>query len=100
MRLDIRSLALAGGAAATVAFAICALAVAVAPGITTEFLSFVTHYDLTDQVRRLTPGSFIGGLLAWGLGTAAFLALVGWWYNLAVERRHALPGAELTARQG
>lgn len=99
MRLDTRSLAAAGGVAAAVAFALCGLAVAIAPGVTMTFLSFVSHYDLTDRALDLTAGNFLGGLLAWGAFGAAFFALVGWFYNLALERRHALVGAVPSTRQ-
>lgn len=99
MRLDTRSLALAGGVAAALAFALCTIAVAIAPGATMAFLSFVTHYDLTDRARDLTAGNFVGGLLAWAVFGAAFFALVGWFYNLARERRHAVLGPVPTTRQ-
>ena len=100
MRLDIRCFALAGGVAAALTFTLCALAVAVAPLATTEFLSFVVHYDLADPVRVLTPANFVGGLLAWGIGTAAFMALLAWLYNLAVSRRELFIAPLLGARQG
>ena len=99
MRLDIRCFALAGGVADALTFTLCALAVAVAPVATTEFLSFVVHYELTDQVRLLTPANFVGGLLAWGTGTAAFMALLAWLYNLAVSRRELVIAPLLGARQ-
>jgi hypothetical protein len=88
MRLDIRCLAVAAGVTAALAFTLCALAVAVAPAATADLLSFVTHYDLTGQVRLLTPGNFVGGLLGWGLAAAAFTALLAWVYNQAVGRRN------------
>ena len=100
MRLDIRCFALAGGVTAALAFTLCALAVAVAPGATTEFLGFVAHYDLTDRARVLTPGNFVGGLVAWGLGTAAFTALLAWVYNQAIGGRHLVHTPIFTARQG
>lgn len=100
MRLDIRCFALAAGVTAALAFTLCALAVGVAPGATADFLSFVTHYDLTDRVRALTPGNFVGGLLAWGLGTAAFTALLAWMYNQAIDRRHVVFTPIYTTRRG
>jgi hypothetical protein len=99
MRLDIRCFALAGGVAAALMFTLCALAVAIAPVATTQFLSFVIHYDLTDPVRVLTAANFVGGLLAWGIGTAGFMALLAWLYNLAVSRRELVVAPLLSARQ-
>jgi hypothetical protein len=100
MRLDIRCFALAAGVTAALAFSLCALAVAVAPAATAGFLSFVSHYDLTDRVRVLTLGNFVGGLLAWSLGTAAATALLAWFYNQAVGRRHIVFTPIFTTRQG
>ena len=99
MKLDIRCFALAAGVSAALAFTVCALAVAVAPAATAEFLSFVAHYDLTDRVRMLTPGSFVGGLLAWGFGTAAFTALLAWLYNQAMGRRPLVLTPVVTAQR-
>lgn len=100
MRLDIRCFALAAGVTAALAFTLCALAVAIAPATTADLVSFVAHYDLPERVRVLTTGNFVGGLLAWGLGTAAFTALLAWLYNQAVSRRQAIFGALFPARQG
>lgn len=100
MRLDIRCFALAAGVSAALAFTLCALAVAVAPGATAAFLSFVAHYDLTDRARVLTPGNFVGGLVAWSLGAAALAALLGWVYNQSVSRRKVVVAALFTARHG
>lgn len=99
MRLDIRCFALAGGVAAALAFTLCALAVAISPAATSDFLSFVAHYDLADRVRVLTPANFVGGLLAWGAGTAAFMALLAWLYNLAIGRRQLVIAPLVGARQ-
>lgn len=100
MRIDVRCFAFAAGVSAALAFTICALAVALAPAATAEFVSFVAHYDVTDRLHLLTPGKFVGGLLASGIGTAALTALLAWVYNEAVARRQVLVGALFTARRG
>ena len=81
MRVDTRALAIASGAAAATGFAICALSVAIAPGATSAFLTYVLHLDLTSLARPLTWGSFAGGVLAIAVGLAIFAALVGSIYN-------------------
>ena len=81
MRVDTRALAVASGAAAAIGFAICALFVAIAPGATSAFLTYVLHIDLTSLARPLTWGSFVGGVLAIAVGLAIFAALVGSIYN-------------------
>lgn len=81
MRVDTRALAIASGAAGTTAFAICALFVAIAPGATSAFFTYVLHIDLTSLARPLTWGSFVGGVLAIAVGLAIFAALVGSIYN-------------------
>ena len=89
MRLNTRALALAAAAVTAVTFAICAFFVAVAPGTTSAFFSYVLHLDLTALARPLTWGSFCVGLLALTIVAGAVAGLLGWLYN-------ALAHGELT----
>ena len=81
MRLDTRALAAAAGAAGAIGFAICVLFVAIAPGATSTFFSYVLHIDLTSLARPLTWGSFLAGLLTIAVGLAIVAGLVGSIYN-------------------
>jgi hypothetical protein len=90
MRLNARS---AAGATAAVLFAVCSLAVAVAPGATTAFFGYLVHMDLSGLPRTLTFGSFIGGLVAWTLGAALTFGLAAAIYNRLVGVASAAPAA-------
>jgi hypothetical protein len=81
MRLDARAFGIAAGAAAAVLFTICALAVALAPGPTTAVAGFLIHMDLSGMTRTISFGSFVGGLIAWTVGTAVTFAFTAAVYN-------------------
>lgn len=87
MRLDIRALAAAAGAAAAIGFATCALFVTIAPGATSAFFSYVLHLDVRSLARPLTWESFVAGLAAIVLGFALFAALAGSVYNRLARAR-------------
>jgi hypothetical protein len=81
MRLDVREFGIAAGLTAAVLFILCATAVAISPGSTTSVASFLIHMDLSGMSRSITWGSFLGGLVAWTVGTGLTFALAGWLYN-------------------
>ncbi len=81
MRLDTRAFALAVGVATAAVFTICAFFVAVAPGSTAAFFSYLLHVDLTGLARPISWGSFFTGLLGTGFVSALFAAAVAWLYN-------------------
>jgi hypothetical protein len=81
MRLNIKAFALAAGITAAAAFTVCALFVAVVPGLATSFFSDVTHLELTGMSRTLSWATYFEGLLFWSLGTAAVFGFAGWVYN-------------------
>jgi hypothetical protein len=91
MRLDTRAFGMAAGATAAVLFTLCSLAVAVAPDATTAFFGYLVHMDLSGLPRTLTLGSFIGGLVAWTLGTAITFALAAAIYNRLIGAASAAP---------
>jgi hypothetical protein len=81
MRLDTRAFAIAAGTTAAILFVLCAVAVAIAPGLTTAFFGYIVHLDMSGMRRELTLGSFIVGLIAWSLGTALVFAIAAMIYN-------------------
>jgi hypothetical protein len=86
VKLNVRALSFASGIVAAASFAVCALAVALAPGLTSRFFSYVFHIDLTGLSRMITWSSFFGGMLAFAIGVAIHVGLAAWAYNrLAVE---------------
>jgi hypothetical protein len=93
MRLNARAFGMAAGATAAVLFTVCSLAVAVVPGATTAFFGYLVHMDLSGLPRTLTFGSFIGGLVAWTLGTAITFGLAAAIYNRLTGVATAAPAA-------
>lgn len=81
MKLNTRAFALAVGVATAVIFITCAFFVAVAPGSTAVFFSYLLHVDLTGLARPIGWGSFFAGLLGTGLVGALFAAAVAGLYN-------------------
>lgn len=81
MRLDTRAFAIAAGTTAAILFVLCALVVAIAPGLTTAFFGYIVHLDMSGMRRELTAASFIVGLIAWTSGTALTFALAAMIYN-------------------
>ena len=86
MKLNAGPFGAAAGIAAAALFVLCAAFVAIAPGTATAVFSNVLHLDLTNLVRPLSLGSFFGGLLFWGLGTALVFAVAARIYNALVGR--------------
>jgi hypothetical protein len=95
MKLDTRAFAIAAGIAAALLFALCAAAVAIAPGPTTAFFGYIVHLDMSGMRRELTVASFIVGLIAWTLGTALTFGFAAMIYNrligAAAVKQAAMP---------
>jgi hypothetical protein len=86
LKLNVKALSFATGIVAAASFIVCALAVAIAPGLTSRFFSFVFHIDLTSLSRTITWSNFFGGMLCFSVGVATLVGLTAWCYNrLAAE---------------
>ena len=82
MKLDVRAAALAAGSIAALLYALCTAFCALVPestlvSLTTPFL----HIDITGLYRQVTWGTFVIGLLGYGLGTAIVAGMTAWLYN-------------------
>lgn len=99
MRLDSRAFGLAAGTVAAALFALCALAVAMAPAWTTALASSLIHLDLSGMARTITWGSFLSGLVCWTVGTGLVFASVGGLYNRFSDGLPAVARAESTTRR-
>lgn len=87
MRLDTRAFAIAAGMTAAMLFILCAAAVAIAPGPTTAFFSYIVHLDMSGMRRELTAASFTVGLIAWTLGTGLTFGFAATMYNRLIGSR-------------
>lgn len=92
MRIEPRAFALAAGTAAAILFTLCAVGVFLVPDLTTAVLGFLTHTDLRGIARPLTPASFLAGLVAWSVGTAATFGFVAWLSNRLAPTAAHRPG--------
>jgi uncharacterized membrane protein YiaA len=72
MNLNVRALSFASGIVAAASFVVCALAVVIAPWLTSLFFSYVFHIDLTSLSRTITWSSFFGGMLCFSVGVAVW----------------------------
>lgn len=82
MKLDVRSAALAVGSIAALVYVLCTVFCALVPVSTVVYLGTVLlHIDLTGLYRQVTWGSFVAGLLGYGLGTAVMAGATAWLYN-------------------
>lgn len=82
MKLDVRAAALAAGGIAGLVYVVCSAICVLVPEsnvvyLTTGFL----HIDITGLIRQFTLGTFVVGLLGWGLGTAFVAGAMAWLYN-------------------
>ena len=75
-----------------VSYAICAALVAVAPGATSQFFSWVMHIDLTSLSRHITWSSFFGGMVCFSGLIGILASASAWAYNRLVASPSERPG--------
>lgn len=86
MRINAKALGFATALGTALAFTVCTLIVAIAPGATTAFLSYALHIDLTGLTRPLSWGGFIAGLLLLTIYFGVLVALIAGIYNWGTRR--------------
>ena len=87
MKLNVQAASWAVGFVSAFSYVICAASVAVAPGTTSRFFSYVLHIDLTSLPRTITWMSFFGGIVCFSIVMGSLAGLAAWAYNrLAYER--------------
>lgn len=94
--LDARAFGLAAAAAAAVLSAVCAAAIAIAPGGTMTLFGYLFHSDLGSLVPTVTWGSFIIGVVGWALLTGITFFGAAVLYNRLAGAEAG--GAERSAR--
>jgi hypothetical protein len=77
MNANLKSLAVAVGLVSGLVYVVCYLFLIAFPGPTIAFFSLILHEDVSAIHPLLTWGSFITGLLFWGVGPAVYVALIG-----------------------
>jgi hypothetical protein len=100
MKLKTGAFAAAAGIVAAAVSAICAAFVAIAPDSATALASAVIHLDLTGLARPVTLGTFVGGVVFWGLGMAVVFGVAAAIYDrLAGTGGTAQPGPAIGAHR-
>lgn len=98
MKLDVRAAALAAGSIAALAYALCTALCALVPEPTVVYLTTVfLHIDITGLYRQMTWGTFVIGLLGYGLGTAIVAGATAWLYNRLA--RTGAAGSQVVSRE-
>ena len=86
MKLNVRGFSIAVGAVLAAAFSVCAFFVAVAPEATPAFLGYLLHINLAGLTRPLSWPSYFAGVLAVGVWTGLWAAVVAGLYNFLISR--------------
>lgn len=92
--LSARAFGFAAGTVAAAISAVCAIALAIAPGATRTLVGYLIHSDLSGLDPTVTWGSFITGVVGWGLIAGLAFSAAAWLYNrfasaARAERREA-----------
>jgi hypothetical protein len=87
MKLNTGAIFWAVGFVSAASYIVCAAFVAVAPGATSQFFSWVMHIDLTSLIRQMTWPSFFGGMVCFSL----VMAILGWASAWAYNRLSGVP---------
>jgi predicted anti-sigma-YlaC factor YlaD len=85
MKLSVRGFSIAVGIVIAAAFSICAFFVAVAPEATAAFL-YLLHINVAGLTRPLSWPSYFAGVLAVGVWTGLWAAVVAGLYNFLISR--------------
>jgi len=81
MKIQSKALGLSAGLVVVSGFALCAIAVAIAPAGTMAFLGWVLHMDFTAVTGHVSPGNFVGGVLLFGAYIGLLVGLTAALYN-------------------
>ena len=87
MRINASALGLAAATITAIAFGICGVFFAIAPGPTSAFVSWVLHTDVTQMTRPISPLNLIGGIALFGAYVGVFVALTAVLYNRFTSRQ-------------
>ena len=86
MNANAKRVGIAAGLVAAASFAVCATFVAIAPGSTTAFFSYMMHIDLSTMARTITWQSFVVGMLLFSVIVGAHVWLVAALYSALKSR--------------
>ena len=79
--LDARAFGVAAGSVAGTISGVCALALVVAPELTRTLIGYLVHTDLSNYTSAVSWGSFLVGVVGWGLIAGFAFAAAAALYN-------------------
>jgi hypothetical protein len=81
MRIKASALGLATGIVVAIAFGVCGVFFAVAPGPTSALMSWVLHIDITAMARPVSAMNLIAGIALFGTYVGVLVGIVAALYN-------------------
>ena len=81
MRIKALSLGLSTAVVVAIAFGICGIFFAVAPGPTSAFVSWVLHTDMTGMTRPIAFLDLVAGILLFSAYAGLLVGLIAALYN-------------------
>lgn len=81
MRINSPSLGLSAGVITAIAFGICGVFFAVAPGPTSAFVSWAMHTDVTGMTRPVSVPNLLAGIVLFGTYVGVLVGVTAALYN-------------------
>lgn len=81
MRIKSLSLGLSAGVVTAIAFGICGVFFAIAPGPTSAFVSWVMHVDVTGMTRPMSLPNLLAGIVLFGAYVGLLVGVTAALYN-------------------
>ena len=85
MRIQPLAVGCAAGITAALVSTVCATLLSVAPSSMTAIVGLAVHEDLSWLAPRVTWGSYLVGVLFWGLGTGLAFGFATWLYDRLIR---------------
>lgn len=89
MRIKSSALGFAAATVTAVAFGICGLFFAVAPGVTSAFMSWVLHIDITAMTRPVSVMNLLAGIVLFAAYVGTLAGVTAALYNRFTVSRAA-----------
>jgi hypothetical protein len=81
MRIKSLSLGLSAGVVTAIAFGICGVFFAIAPGPTSAFVSWVMHVDVAGMTRPVSVPNLLAGIVLFGAYVGLLVGVTAALYN-------------------
>jgi len=89
MRIKALALGLAAATITAIAFGLCGLFFAIAPGATSAFVSWVLHVDVSTMARPVSATNLLGGIVLFAAYVGLLVGVTAALYNRFTTPRTA-----------